>query len=893
MADKRDPDQLFRTEEGLRLLAAREDPAWRRWGPYLSDRQWGTVREDYSPDGDAWGYFSHEQARSRAYRWGEDGIGGFGDDKLRWCLSVALWNGADPILKERLFGLTNSEGNHGEDVKELYYHLDGTPTHSSMRMLYKYPQAAFPYERLLVENRARGREEPEFELLDTGIFDHGRYFDVAIEYAKAGPDDILLRIEIANRGPDAAELVVLPQLWARNTWSWFPDAIRPSITAAGTHQAVATHPRLTPLRLEFESASALLFTENESNAPRVWGVPGQGFYKDAFDDYVVHGRTEAVNPAATGTKCAGLHRLRIAGGASTVVRVRLSPVARLGEAFPEFDAICARRRAEADAFYAVVQAKIEDPEARMIQRQAFAGMLWSKQFYYYDVHEWLHGDPAGPPPPAARLTARNADWTHLRATHVISMPDTWEYPWFASWDLALQTLVFAEIDPDFAKEQILLLTRESYIHPNAALPAYEWSFSDANPPLHAWAAWRIFERDRDINGVPDHGFLRRMFRKLIMNFTWWVNRKDAHGRNLFQGGFLGLDNIGIFDRSAPLPFGGDLSQSDGTAWMAMYALDLMRIAAELALYDHTYEDMATKFFEHFLLIAGAAEQSGGLWDEQDQFYYDVLNTPDGQSIPIRARTMVGLIPIFAVSVLRPEHVDKLDEFRRRMAWFLRHRPDLASLVSRWEEPGLGRTALLSLLRGHRLTMLLKRMLDPAEFLSPFGVRGVSKVYGADPFRFRWDGMSFELDYEPGESRSGLFGGNSNWRGPVWMPVNYLLIASLRRFEEYYGPAFQVETPEGVDRRSLSEVADDLSERLVAIFRRGPDGRRPVHGANPLYANDPHFRNLLLFHEYFHGEEGRGIGAAHQTGWTGLVAVLIAEAARRRASAAAGEPAAQA
>ena len=885
MSDKPDVTSLFQTAEGARLLAARADGAWRRWGPYLSDRQWGTVREDYSADGNAWNAFTHDEARSRAYRWGEDGIAGFGNDKLQWCASLALWNGADPILKERLFGLTNGEGNHGEDVKEMYYHLDGTPTHSYMRMLYKYPQAAFPYERLLEANRARGRDAPEFELVDTGIFDEDRYFDVTVEYAKADVDDWVMRISATNRGPDAAPLAILPQFWARNTWSWFPGSEKPSLAARGASAVVARGARVQPLLVRFEPDVELLFTENDTNPARMGNAASPGFFKDAFDDVVVHGRREAANRLLTGTKCGGLHRLVVQPGATGIVRMRVGPLGEGGDtplADPivpmDWDAIVQARRAEADAFYAAVQAGIADEERRAIQRQAFAGMLWSKQFYYYDVHDWLAGDPAGPTPPASRRSARNADWTHFRATHVISMPDAWEYPWFASWDLALQTLVFAEIDPDFAKDQLILLTRESYTHPNAALPAYEWSFSDANPPLHAWATWRVFERDRDINGAPDHRFLRRMFRKLIMNFTWWVNRKDAHGRNLFQGGFLGLDNIGIFDRSQPLPTGGDLSQSDGTAWMAAYALDLMRIAAELALVDHTYEEMATKFFEHFLLIAAAAEENGGLWDERDQFFYDVINLPDGREIPLRIRTVVGLIPIFAVAVLRSEHVERLGEFRDRMAWFLRHRPDLAALVSRFDEPGVGRSALLSLLHGHRLTMLLQRMLDPAEFLSPFGVRAVSKVYGAAPYRFEWEGSAFELDYEPGESRTGLFGGNSNWRGPVWMPINFLLLESLRRFGEYYGAPFRVERPGG-GSMSLAEIADELSDRLIGIFSRGADGRRAVHGANPKLAADPHFRDLPLFYEYFHGDDGHGLGASHQTGWTGLVAVLIAQAGR--------------
>ncbi len=868
MTDKR--AALLETEEGRRLA----DPAWRRWGPYLSDRQWGTVREDYSAGGDAWNSFPHDHARSRAYRWGEDGIGGFGNDRLHWCLSVALWNGHDPILKERLFGLTNSEGNHGEDVKELYYHLDGVPTHSYMRMLYKYPHAAFPYERLVAENRARGRDVPEFELLDTGVFDDQRYFDIDIVYAKADTDDLCLRIAVTNRGPDEAAIWVIPQLWARNTWSWYPDQIRPSIVGTGPGEAHASHPRLDKLCLSFETATELLFCENETNRQRLYGEVAEGFWKDAFHRRVVDGEHDAVNPRATGSKCGGLHRVSIAPGATATVRVRLGPTGR-PDPFRDFDNIVERRRQDADQFYDAVQATIADPDARAIQRQAFAGMLWSKQFYYYDVREWLRGDVTGPAPAAVRLGARNADWQHFRAADIISMPDAWEYPWFASWDLALQTLVFAAIDPDFAKSQLLLLLHEWYMHPNAALPAYEWSFSDANPPLHAWAARRVFETDRAITGVADHDFLKRVFRKLAMNFTWWVNRKDARGRNIFQGGFLGLDNIGLFDRSAPVPMGGTLSQSDGTAWMAMYALDLLRMAIELAMLDHTYEDMASKFFEHFLLIAKADAESGGLWDGTDEFFYDVLETPDGQQIPIRTRTVVGLIPIFAVSVLSAEDVARMPAFARRMDWLLRNRPDLASLVSRWNEPGKGETILLSLLRGHRLKKLLARTLDPAEFLSDFGIRAVSKVHQAEPYEFRWNGNVFALNYEPAESTTGLFGGNSNWRGPIWMPINFLLIESLKTFDLYYGSGFEVDLPYAPGRTgSLAEIAAEIAMRLGAMFKRGTDGRRPVHGDAHLPQNDPNFCDHLLFYEYFHGDAGRGLGASHQTGWTGLIALLL-------------------
>ena len=860
------------TEEGKRV----GDPAWRRWGPYLADRQWGTVREDYSANGDAWDYLTHDEARSRAYRWGEDGIGGFGHERLHWCLSLALWNGRDPILKERLFGLTNREGNHGEDVKELYYYLDGVPSHSYMKMLYKYPHAAFPYDRLVAENGRRGRDAPEFELVDTGVLDEQRYFDVEIVHAKEGPDDLLMRIAVTNRGPERASIWVLPQLWARNNWSWYSGQVKPSIAAVDARHARANHPRLPSMMLSFESAETLLFCENETNRARLYGEQVKGFWKDAFDRFLVHGEASAVDPALVGTKCGGVHPLAIDAGATAVVRVRFG-VGNAG--FDQFDAVVDRRALEADRFYEALQSAIVDPELRAIQRQAYAGMLWSKQFFYYDVREWLAGDATSPAPPAARLSGRNADWQHFRAVDIFSMPDAWEYPWFASWDLALQALVFASIDPEFAKGQLLILLHEWYMHPNAALPAYEWSFSDANPPLHAWVAWRVFETDRTITGRPDHDFLKRVFRKLAMNFTWWVNRKDVLGRNIFQGGFLGLDNIGLFDRSAPLPTGGGLSQSDGTAWMAMYALDLLHMATELAMLDHTYEDMATKFFEHFLLIAKAAAESGGLWDETDEFFYDVLDTPDGRRIPVRARTIVGLIPIFAVAVLADADVGAMPEFRKRMDWLLRNRADLASLVSRWNEPGQGETLLLSLLRGHRLIALLKRMLDPDEFLSPFGVRGVSKVHGANPYMFRWNGQLFELGYEPGESRTGLFGGNSNWRGPVWMPINYMLIESLKRFFTYYGTDFRVPLPYAPGQTgSLAEVATELSWRLLARFRRDASGRRPVHGSVALFQEDPHFRDYQLFYEYFHGDDGRGLGASHQTGWTGLIALIIQDLA---------------
>ena len=864
------PD-LGATEEGKRLAGA-DAARWKGWGPYLSDRQWGTVREDYSADGEAWDFFPHDHARSRAYRWGEDALAGFGERRLRWCLGVALWNGNDPILKERLFGLTNQQGNHGEDVKELYYHLDATPTHSYQRMLYKYPHAAYPYAELIAENARRGQDQPEYELIDTGILDQDRYFDVFVEYAKAAPDDILMRVRVVNRAAEPAPLWVLPQLWARNIWSWSDKNPRPSISAASDTEALLRHPDVPDMRLSVEPGASLLFCDNDTNTGRLFGEPGPGYFKDGIDDHVVGRQAASVNPARVGTKCAALHALHLAPGAEHVVRLRLRAGAPV-DAFADFDALFATRIEEADAFYAALQAPIQDPDTRLVQRQALAGMLWSKQFYRYDVKRWLDGDRNGPTPPAARREGRNADWPSFNAADIISMPDKWEYPWFASWDLALHTVVLAIVDPDFAKNQVALLLSDGYFAPNAALPAYEWSFGDANPPLHAWAAWRVFETDRTLTGKADHDFLKRVFNKLAMNFTWWVNRKDEQGRNLFQGGFLGLDNIAIFDRSAPLPTGGTLSQSDGTAWMAMYALSMLKISVELARADHAYEEMATKFFQHFLLIAGA--DGSALWDEQDGFFYDTLNLPSGERVPLRARSMVGLIPLLAVTTLERDTIAGLTGFSGSMKWFLDHRPDLAAQVSDWNRTGSNDTVLISLLRAHRMTRTLARMLDTAEFLSPHGLRAVSRAHSAAPYRFEWYGQSFELDYEPGESTSRLFGGNSNWRGPVWMPVNYLLVESLLRLHRFYGDGYRIACPTGSDTMmTLAEVAGTLSQRLVGLFTRGADGRRAVHGDHPVLQGDPHFRDLVLFYEYFDGDTGRGVGASHQTGWSGLVALLI-------------------
>ncbi|MBL8260738.1 MAG: glucosidase [Candidatus Competibacteraceae bacterium] len=858
---------------------------WKHWGPYLSERQWGTVREDYSESGAAWDYFPHDQARSRAYRWGEDGLGGFCDRRQLLCLSVVLWNGQDPILKERLFGLTNQQGNHGEDVKELYYYLDATPTYSYARMLYKYPHAAYPYQRLLDENRRRGKLDPEFELLDTGIFADNRYFDVEIEYAKADAEDILLHVTAHNRGPEAARLHVLPQLWFRNTWDWFEQTAKPSLRAQGDSRILVAHPAFdSPWVADYDGPRQLLFCENATHVKRIFGKADApaGYFKDAFHDYLIRGQESAVNPRRTGTKAAGWFVLEPPAGGRQSVRMRLRRGLGDGRPFGDFGALLAARQREAEAFYAELQGGIADADTRLVQRQALAGLLWSKQFYYYDIPQWLDGDPGQPPPPESRRHGRNSDWRHLNNADVLSMPDKWEYPWFAAWDLAFQCVALALVDPHSAKEQLILLCREWYMDPNGQLPAYEWNFGDVNPPVHAWAAWKVYQADRDQNGgVSDLPFLERVFHKLMLNFTWWVNRKDPEGRNIFQGGFLGLDNIGAFDRSKPLPTGGFIDQADGTAWMAMYSLNLTRIALELSRHNPVYEDIATKFFEHFLHIAAALNNLGdqgiGLWDEQDGFFYDVLRLPDGQKMPLRVRSMVGLIPLFAVEVIAEDAIEGLWGFNARLKWFLNYRPDLAKLVSHWERPGQAQRRLLSLVRVVRLQKLLRRMLDENEFLSPYGIRALSRYHLDHPYRFECEGASYQVRYRPGESDSELFGGNSNWRGPVWMPVNYLLIQSLRRFDRYYGDGVKVECPTGSGTwLTLGEVADELCRRLGRLFLRDADGRRPVFGASETLQNDPFFKDHVLFYEYFHGDDGRGIGASHQTGWTALIANLINE-----------------
>ena len=857
---------------------------WKFFGPYLSERQWGTVREDYSPHGNAWEYFPHDHARSRAYRWGEDGIAGISDEQQRLCFSLAMWNGKDTILKERLFGLTNSEGNHGEDVKESYYYLDATPTHSYLKMLYKYPQREFPYAWLVEENRRRGKEEPEFELLDTGVFDDDRYFDVLIEYAKADEEDLLILITVHNRGPEAAVIHLLPQLWFRNTWSWKNDAPEPELSAANGAM-LAKHAELGEYYLHYEGAPELLFCDNETNVRRLYDQSETpGYFKDAFHEHVVAGNAAAVNPKRVGTKAAAHFKASVPARSSMQLRLRLCRDT-MTKPFAAFEKLFKQRRAEADEFYANLQQNIAEADARAVQRQAFAGMIWSKQFFYYDIPEWIKGDSAQPSPPGERKWGRNREWAHLNNADIISMPDKWEYPWYAAWDLAFHCIPLAMLDAEFAKSQLVLLTREWYMHPNGQLPAYEWAFGDVNPPVHAWATWRVFQMDRkqrratNSKDPGDLAFLEQVFHKLMLNFTWWVNRKDAQGRNIFQGGFLGLDNIGVFDRSAPLPTGGFINQADGTAWMAMYSLNLMRIALELACHNKVYQNIATKFFEHFLHIVEAMNNIGdegiGLWDEADQFYYDVLNLPDGRMVPLKVRSMVGLIPLFAVETLEHELMEQLPEFHERLEWFLNYRPDLAKLVSRWNESGENHRHLLSLLRGHRMKAILKRLLDETEFLSEFGVRAISRTHLENPYRFHVNGNTMEVKYQPAESNSGLFGGNSNWRGPIWMPVNYLIIESLQKFHHYYGDDFKIECPTGSGTfLTIGQVAEELSRRLARLFLKDAKGERPVLKYHAKLATDPHFKDYLLFHEYFHGDSGRGVGASHQTGWTGLIAKLF-------------------
>ena len=875
------------TPEHVRLADdASRKKNWKRWGPYLSERQWGTVREDYSPDGEAWKYFSFEQSNSRAYRWGEDGLLGITDRECRLCFSLALWNGRDPMLKERLFGLSGPEGNHGEDVKEAYFYTTSTPTHSHMRATYHYPQMEFPYARLREENARRGRKDGEFEIADTGAFHENRYFSVAAEYAKADGDDILIEIAVTNCGPERATMHLLPTLWFRNSWSWgnkHEDGnVKPRMQQSGLGRLVSHHASLGHMYFEVEpltnGLAPFLFTENETNVERLFSSTNASPYvKDAFHDYVVHGKKDAVNPKRMGTKAAAHCVLDLAAGETRIVRARLysekaTPAKTFGD---EFNQTFAARRHEADEFYDAVLPTDISKEERNVARQAFAGLLWSKQFYHFVVEDWLEGDPAQPLPPASRLSGRNADWPHLYNRDIISMPDKWEYPWFAAWDLAFHMIPFARIDPDFAKDQLNLLLREWYMHPNGQIPAYEWNFSDVNPPVHAWACFRVYKMTGP-RGQRDRVFLSRVFQKLLVNFTWWVNRKDPGGRHLFSGGFLGLDNIGVFDRSKPLPTGGHLDQADGTAWMAFYCSTMLAISLELAEHDPAYEDIASKFFEHFISIADAMNNLGGtgLWHEEDGFYYDQLLL-EGKSFPLRLRSMVGIIPLFAVEFIEEERLDQLPGFAKRTRWFLENRKDLAADISYMSKGQAGGRRLLAIPSRERLARVLRYVFDEKEFLSPYGVRSLSRAYADNPFVLNAGGEDYKVEYVPGESDTGLFGGNSNWRGPIWFPTNFLLIEALERYHHFYGDSFKVEFPTGSGNMiNLAQAAKELAQRMVRLFVPGADGARPCHGSEERYKQGQTDQDLILFHEYFHGETGLGLGANHQTGWTAIVARLI-------------------
>jgi Glycosyl hydrolase family 63 C-terminal domain len=882
---------IYDTREGARLLMNRERKGhWNRWGPFLSERGWGTVREDYSAGGNAWSYFPHDHARSRVYRWNEDGIAGICDRHQYLCFALALWNGRDPILKERLFGLTSSEGNHGEDVKEYYFYLDNTPTHSYMKYLYKYPQAGYPYRQLIDENRRRTKADTEYELVNTGIFDQGRYFDIVVEYAKAEPEDLLIRTSISNRGPEAAFIEVLPTLWFRNTWSWGRDDRRPSISSAANagqqknqlRALVAKHWELGEYRLHCCGADELLFTENETNTERLFGVPPPTPYvKDAFHAYVVDGKRAAINPAATGTKAAARYSRTIGAGETINLDLRLaSGLAEhsLEAPFADLEATLKQRQKEADEFYNIVLPPQLSAHEKLVARQAFAGTLWSKQYYHYIMTEWLEGDPSEPVPPPQRLEGRNHEWTHLFVQDVISMPDKWEFPWFASWDLGFHCITLAHVDPQFAKEQILLMLREWYMHPNGQIPAYEWDFNDVNPPILALAARAVFDIEHERTGVADYAFIERVFQKMLLNFTWWVNRKDALGKNIFQGGFLGMDNIGAFDRDH-LPAGYLLGQADGTSWMAAFAKSMLSTALLLAERDPVYEDVASKFWEHFIYIATAmnsqTDPQKSLWDEQDGFFYDYLISAKHERIPVRARTMVGFVPMFGATTVPPDTFERYPGFQRRRQWFIEHRPDLVESVEPMVVPGANNNLILGLVRPDQLRRMLAYMLDENEFLSPYGVRAVSRYHRDHPLVLNLDGREYRLDYEPGESGTNLFGGNSNWRGPIWMPVNFLILQALKQYHRYYGDKFQVECPTGSgNMKNLDQIAEELARRLSRIFLLDAGGRRAVFGDCKLFNNDSHWRDLIPFHEYFHGDTGRGCGASHQTGWTGLIAEVL-------------------
>jgi hypothetical protein len=882
---------MRQTAEHRRLIEYRERKSnWKSWGPYLSERAWGTVREDYSQNGTAWDFFPHDHARSRAYRWNEDGLAGISDRNQYLCFALALWNGRDPILKERLFGLTGSEGNHGEDVKDYYFYLDSTPTHSYMKMLYKYPQAEFPYADLVAENGRRSFFDFEYELLDSGVFSENRYFDVVVEYAKAAEEDILIKISLINRGPEVALCHVLPTLWFRNTWSWGYEAGpmddvqgKPRLKQIDGPENVAvieaTHPVAGTYYLYAEKAADLCFADNETNTERLFGRSNLTPYvKDAFHRHLINSDPSAINPEREGTKAAAMHCGLIQPGETCTVRLRLANVAHKTP-FRAFEKIFEQRLAEADEFYAAVQNPNLSEDERRIQRQALAGMLWSKQMFYYDIEQWLNGDPGAPSPPVSRKYGRNREWTHLNNFDIISMPDKWEYPWYASWDLAFHCLPLVMVDPDFAKRQLELMTREWYMHPNGQLPAYEWAFGDVNPPVLAWATWRVYQIDAKQQGWPDLDFLKGIFHKLLLNFTWWVNRKDVDGNNIFQGGFLGLDNISLFDRSAVLPTGGHIDQSDGTAWMAFYCLGMLKIALELAKDDPIYQDLATKFLEHFLGIARAMTDCGGqghsLWNPEDEFFYDALHLPDDSVMPLKVRSLVGLMPLLAVETLEPDILAEMSDFNRRMHWFIKNRPHLSGNMASIDVPGVGERHLVAILTRERLISVLRYMLDESEFLSDYGIRSVSKAHEANPYSLTFGGETFTINYQPAESQSGLFGGNSNWRGPIWFPINYLLIESLQKFHHYYGEELRVECPTGSGRLlTLAEVATELSKRLMRLFLRNEAGQRPIYGANHIFQEDPHWRDLILFSEYFHGDNGAGLGASHQTGWTGLIAKLV-------------------
>jgi hypothetical protein len=860
---------------------------WKKWGPYLSLRQWGTVREDYSPGGDAWGYFPHDHARSRVYRWGEDGLGGISDIQQNLCFSVALWNGNDAILKERPFGLNSHEGNHGEDVKELYFYLDNTPTHSYMKFLYKYPQAAYPYADLREVSGKRARSDPEYELLDTGIFSDNKYFDVFVEYAKAGPEDVLVRVNVVNCGARSARITVLPTLWFRNTWSFGKIKTRPDLRmspgdiAHGKCVIEAIHENLGRYFLYCEKGDRVLFTENETNSERLFGVPNPSpFVKDSFHEAVVNGRYDLFSRKTNGTKSTVVYSFEIGGGESRSVKLRLSSGMVSGDPLGrDFNEIFVQRLAEAGEFYDQFAPSKPVSDVVSVQRQAFAGLLWNKQYYNYEMETWLNGDPGQPSPPKQRREGRNSDWKYLFNRDIISMPDKWEYPWYASWDLAFHCIPLSVIDPDFAKKQLILFLREWYMHPNGQIPAYEWNLGDVNPPVHAWAALKVYRIEKERKGKGDIDFLKRVFHKLLLNFTWWVNRKDVHGNNIFEGGFLGLDNIGIFDRSRPLPTGGHLGQVDGTSWMAMYSMNLMEMAIEIASEDPTYEDVASKFFEHFVHIAESLNSVGGmhnisLWDEEDGFFYDALHCPDCGIVPLKVRSLVGLTALFAVSVIEREVLDRLKGFDKRMKWFLNNRKDLQKFVAIEDRPG-GKRTLFSQVHRERLLRILKRILDEEEFLSPWGIRSISRYHRAHPFVFDYEGTEFSVGYEPAESKGDIFGGNSNWRGPVWVPMNYLLIESLKKYHQFYGDSLKLEYPAGSGKTlNLWEIAREISRRVTGLFMKGEDGRRPVHGREKQYEADPACEDLVLFYEYFDGDTGKGLGASHQTGWTGLIAEMI-------------------